>query len=371
MATRLTEKLLQFIYSALNKSPEQFVAFRAQHASGNFRYTILNYVLTCYVGDSVKLTANLGDHTLLSLASAIGEMDGFSIVYRCDSDVMALSARVLMDGSGSQVESNGDCFYAYSSLLWVYLEAVGNELAEAEFGIEAMIDQMNLKTADGYWLDYWGEHYGVARIAGELDEDYSKRIVVEILRPRGNNKAIESALIERFQQNATVQDSPKYRNQVNTFNGTYSFNGAPHYYNGTADLYYGLFDVVVAYDLLGGGSPNAFALEVRQFVEKFRDAGTQLQSLNLSGAVIVDQYPLKEVDSHALSLVASLADALTAPSESLAAIPVVLAQLVDIASAGGEEPSAILSTTTTYNSQRFFNSAVRYQSGSGLPESWS
>lgn len=371
MATRLTDKLLRFIYSALNKSPEQFVAFRAQHVSGTFSYTIKNYVLTCYVESEVKLVASLGDHTLLSLASAIGSMDGFSIVYQSDSDLMKLSARVLMDGAGSQVESNGDCFYAYSSMIWVYLESVGKELSEAEVGIGAMIDQMNLKTADDYWLDYWGEHYGIARLSGELDPDYSKRIIVEILRPRGNNKAIEAALLERFHQKATVQDAPKYRNQVNTFNGGYSFNGAPHYYNGTADLYYGLFDVVVAYDLLGGGSPNAFASEVRAFVEKFRDAGTQLQSLNLSGAVITDVYPLAETDSHSLAVTASLDDTFTGPSEAVPVWPVVLARLTETETPATEVPSATLTTSTTYDSQRYFNSLVRFQSGTGLSESWS
>lgn len=370
MATRLTDKLLRFIYSALNKSPERFVAFRAQHISGTFSYTIKDYVLTCYANGIVRLTANLGDHTLFSLAGAIGSMDGFSIVYQSDSDLMKLSARVLLDGAGNQVQSNGDCFYAYSSMIWVYLESVGKELSEAETSIGSMIDQMNLKTSDDYWLDYWGEHYGIARLSGELDPVYANRIIVEILRPRGNNKAIEAALTERFSQKAVVKDAPQYRNQVNTFNGFYSHNGT-RYYNGTADLYYGLFDVVMAYDLLGGGSPNAFASEVRQFVEKFRDAGTQLQSLNLSGSIISDEYLFNETDSHALNVISSLDDSFDVPLETVPVWPVVLGMLSETETPATESPSATVTTSTTYNSQRYFNSLVRFQSGTGLSESWS
>lgn len=369
MSIRLTEKLLQFVYSALNKSPEQFVAFRAQHSSGTFRFTISNYVLTCYTNGAVIFTANLGDHTLLSLAGAIGSLNGMSIVYRSGSDIMSLSARVLMDGAGSQVESNGDCFYGYSSMLWVYLEGVGKELSAANDSIGDMLDQMNLKNADGYWLDYWGEHYGIARIAGETDTVYANRIIVEILRPRGNNKAIEAALTERFSQKAVVKDAPQYRNQVNTFNGFYSHNGS-RYYNGTADLYYGLFDVVMAYDLLGGTSPNSFAAEVRAFVEKFRDAGTQLQSLNLSGAVITDSFPYPQVETVLVSLATSLNDTFTAPTEAISLMPVYMSALIDVADPATDSPLCDLTTTTVYNSQRKFNGLVRFQSGSALPESW-
>lgn len=371
MQTRLTEKLLGFLYSALNKSPERFVAFRAQHTSGTFRYSILNYAFTCYVNDVAVLSGNLQDYTVLSFAEALGRLNGMSIVYRAGPEVMGLSACVLLDGTGKQAESNGDCFYAYDSPLWAYMESVGKELGEAELSIAAMLDQMSLQTADDYWLDYWGEHFGVARSDGERDADYSKRIVIEVLRPRGNNKAIEAAILERFAQKATVVDVPMYRNQTNTFNGAYFFNGAPHYYNATEDVYYGLFNVVAAYDLLGSESPTAFATEVRKFVEKFRDAGTQMLSLNMSAPVISDQYPWAETDSHALALSAVLADTLTAPSESFPAAALSLAQLSDTDSPGSEATTATLTTSTTYNSQRYFNSLVRYQSGTGLADTWS
>lgn len=367
---RLTDKLLRFVYSAVNKSPESFVAFRAQHSSGTFRYEIKDYQLTCYVGDVVVLSGRLPDYTVGSLAAAIGSLNGMSIVYKADAEVMKLMACVLLDGTGNQAESNGDCFYAYSSLLWVYLESVNRALCTVSDDIVAMLDQMNFRTADDYWLDYWGEHFGIARVAGEPDSVYSNRIIVEVLRPRGNNKAIESAFSERFGQKATVVDSPQFKSAVNTYNGSYQHTGAPHYYNGTADLYYGLFDVVVAYDLEGNISPNAFASEVRVFVEKFRDAGTQLQSLSLSGGVLSDQYPLSETDSHALSVTQSLTDSLTAPSETVPAWPLVLALLADSAGAGSESSSATLTTSTTYNSQRSFNGLVRFQSGTGLAESW-
>lgn len=370
MQTRLTEKLLGFIYSALNKSPERFVAFRAQHTSGAFRYEILNYSFSFYVGETLVMSGHLQDYTVLSLAEAIGRLNGMSIVYRADSHVMAISASVLLDGRGNQAESNGDCFYAYDSPLWTYLESVGKELSAADISIDAMLDQMSLQTADDYWLDYWGEHFGIARTDGELDAAYSKRIVIEVLRPRGNNKAIEAALLERFAQKATVVDVPMYRSQTNTFNGSYFFNGAPHYYNATEDVYYGLFNVVAAYDLLGADSPTAFAAEVRRFIEKFRDAGTHMLSLNMAAPVISDQYPLSETDSHALVVSAVMSETFVGPSEDASAA-IAMSRLTDSFVAGVDSSDATLTTSTTYDSQRNFNGLVRFQSGSGLSDLWS
>lgn len=368
---RLTDKLLRFIYSALNRSPEPFVAFRAQHVSGAFRYRIKDYALTCYVGNEVVLSAHLPDHTVGSLAAAIGSLNGMSIVYKADAEIMGLLACVLLDGEGNQAESNGDCFYAYRSLLWVYLESVNRALCAVGDDIVAMLDQMSIGTADDDWLDYWGDHFGVRRADGEADAAYSNRIIVEVLRPRGNNKAIEAAFAERFGQKATVVDSPQTKSAVNTFNGSYQHTGAPHYYNGTAELYYGLFDVVVSYDLEGSTSPNAFAAEVRSFVERLRDAGTHLQSLALASGVLQDVRAGVETDDHALLASISVTEALSAPSEVVGAFPLSLAVLSDAVASGTEDSTAALTTSTAYDSLRRFNGLVRYQSGTALPESWS
>lgn len=365
---RLTEKLLRFIYSALNKAPEEFVAFRVRSAVGEFSYSIADYRIVCRVDGVQVFSANLGDHTLLSLAQALGSLTGCSIVYRADPETMSVSARVLLDGARSQSQSNGDCLYAYSSLLWVYLESVSVELSAANDAVSAMIDQLSLKSADGYWLEYWGEHFGVRRKDGEDDAAYSQRIVVEVLRPRGNNKAIEVALFERFGQVATVVDAPRRRSQTNLFNGFNSFNGVK-LYDATDDVYYGLFDVVVGYNLEGGASPNAFAADVRAFVERFRDAGTHLQSLLLSSSSLEDAYQLSATESLSASLSLPLTDSFAAPADSSYSFSGAFGMFTDSFQGGSDSASASIAYATAYDSLRTFNGVAKFNSGLTLAES--
>jgi hypothetical protein len=367
---RLTEKLLSYMYSALDQDPERFVAFRARHATGVFSYAVVDYDLTCYVNGAQVLAVSLKDYTLKALTEQIGTLNGMSIVYLADPDVMALSACVLMEGSSSQAQSNGDIFYGYASLLWIYLEATGRELTEARVAIDSMLEQLSVRTAEGEWLDYWGEHFGVKRVAAEIDPTYSVRMITEILRPRENNKAMEAALFERFGQAATVVDSPRSRNQTNVYSGFYPHNSS-HTYNGTADIYYGLFDVVMAYDLLSGGSPNAFAADVRAFLEKFRAAGTNLNSLALAGGVLSDTYSAAQTETTTISVALPLTDTATAPSESFPVMPVSMAVLADTFTPASDSAGADISYNTLFDSLRFFNGISTYNSGSVVPDVWS
>jgi hypothetical protein len=367
---RLTEKLLGSMYSAIDQDPEQFSAFRARHSTGIFSYQIVDYAVSCYVDGALVLSVSLKDYTLRALVERIGSISGMSIVYTADPDVLALSACVLMEGAGSQDQSNGDIFYGYASLLWIFLECAGRELTDARDSIDDMIAQLSVRTAGDEWLDYWGSHFGVARTPSEVDPTYSVRMITETLRPRENNKAMEAALFERFGQTAKVVESPRYRSMTNVFSGAFAHNSS-HQYNGTADLYYGLFDVVVNYDLLGATSPNAFATDVRAFLEKFRAAGTNLSSLALAGGVISDAYTATAIDSLVVGLAMSLADSLTAPSESVPVMPVSMAILADQATPGADSVSISTTYSTLYNSQRNFDGVAIFSSGSSVLESWS
>jgi hypothetical protein len=368
---RLTEKLLSYMYTALDQDPERFVAFRARHATGVFSYAVVDYDVTCYVNGVQVLAVSLKDNTLKELTEKIGSLNGMSIVYKAEPDVMDLSACVLMEASGAQNQSNGDIWYGYASLLWIYLESTGRELTDARIAIDAMMAQLSVRTAESEWLDYWGEHFGVPRIGTEIDPTYSVRMITEILRPRENNKAMEAALFERFGQTATVVDSPRSKGQTNQYNGFYPHNGS-RIYNGTSDLYYGLFDVVVAYDLLSAASPNTFAKDVKAFLEKFRAAGTNLNSLALSGGAITDTYSGTITESTTLAIsVPSLADTVTAPSETFPVMPVSLAILADTFTPGTDSTSATISYNTLYNSVRFFDGIADYNSGSDVPDAWS
>jgi hypothetical protein len=213
-----------------------------------------------------------------------------------DADNKHLSACALIDGDGYQAQSNGDIIRAYQSTLWMYLDALATELVEAKNRIIAMLDQMSIKTADNEWLDEWGEYFGVLRAASEPDADYANRIIAEVIRPRGNNKAIESALFQQFGQVVNVTDVVKWGSPSPAYNGVNTHNSAVNY-NASATPKYGLFEIIIGYDLLTSGDPPAFTQGVRDFVEKIRDAGTHLDSVNLSGSLLSDAYSTPPVDS--------------------------------------------------------------------------
>lgn len=370
MTIRLTDKLLSFVYSALNKSPDSYIAFRADHVDGYFSYQIVGYTITCSVGGVVVFSDDLSNYTLLTLASAIGTIDGVTIVYRLDDASMGLSARVLTEGSGDQSQSNGDAFHAFNSLLWMLFDSLGKELVAAGVSIDEMLLQMSMKTAGDIWLDYWGEHFGITRLSGELDPAYALRIVVEVLRPRGNNKAIEAAFYAQFGQRAQVVDTLSYHGTFNAYDGFTTHDGS-RIYDGTASLFYGLFTVVIGYDLEGADSPNAFADTVRAFVERFRDAGTQLQSLGLAGSLMTDAYPGRESESLAVALSTSLADTYAVEAEALNTVAAVLSVMVDAAPSGSDSFSVDVTGETTYSGFRSYSGSVRYQSGVAITEGWS
>lgn len=282
---RLAEKIISYLYSAFDKSPVPFIAFRARRESDDFRYVINEFQLDCFDGDANLFTANLNDHTIGSLADFIATQDGMSVVYLAPSEQLGLSSRVLLEGAGSQAASNGDCFFAYSSLLWSHVSGIASELADADASIEAALDQMSIKTADSEWLDEWGGYFGIQRKYGEIDSDYSERIIFEILRPRGNNKAIEIALASAFKYPAQIVDAPMVTKMTYLVaNGSTIANGSRM--AGPVQIdHYGEFDAVVGFDLMSPDSITSLMEKIREVIEGFRDAGTRLRQVSIDGKI--------------------------------------------------------------------------------------
>jgi len=280
---KLTDTLIDYLYRAFKKDPERFLAMRIR-SENTLTWDVADGVLAVTTSLSSQ-EFTLENYTLATLASAVATMPGVTV-----SDIASdshLSALVLLDSSGNQAESNGDHLYGYGSLLWAYLEPLAMELVEAKAEIVNMLDQMAVTTADNEWLDEWGGYFGIKRNTGETDVVYGNRIIVEIIRPRANNKAIELAIKERFGQSATVTDLRLWGAAIPKYNGAYNYDGS-QYHNATSAPIYGLFQVVVGYDLLNGGSQEEFGAEVRALIEKFRDAGTHLDSLSLTTSGMSD-----------------------------------------------------------------------------------
>lgn len=274
----LTQKLVSQTHSAFDQSPAEFIAFRARHASDAFRYTVQARTFTGYLGDEAIFSASLADHTLDSLVRFISSQPGMSVVHAASPEELRNSAMSLLDGSGAQISSNGDCVYAYSSTLWALMHTCAIVLAQAERAIVDMLDQMSIATADNEFLEEWSGYFGFSRAAGEEDEAMRLRVLQEALRPRSNNMAIALAIEQRFGKAANVID-------VTSWGGIFPLHGGDellsiehdgqYFHNAGTQIAYGLFDVEI--------EPGINEAELRAYVEGLRAAGTQLQQIRVIG----------------------------------------------------------------------------------------
>jgi len=362
---RLTQKLLGYLPRFFDKSPGRVLALRLSY-DGDMSWVVDNGVLTTTVsgGPGVGLTVDLKAYTFSSLVDFLASRMGYSIPYAAIDDVASISARALIDGSGSLSQSNGDHLYAYTSPLWAYVEAVGPELDAAGVQVGEMLRQMNTRTGEGIWLDEIGGYYGVLRKPFEVDGAYGSRIILEVLRPRGNNVAIEAAIREFTGQTTKVTDAVIFDGVTPAHNALVTHNGAA-LHNSESRPVYGLFDVNVGFDLLSGESPLEFALSVRALLENLRDAGTHLRALSLSGSDISDSFLFAptEPGGDALSADPVLTDSVTGPTEDNAVIPLSIAGMTDAVSAGADDADIDISYLYQHNSTRSYNGVVLHNAG--------
>lgn len=134
------------------------------------------------------------DFSSLTIAELIDLLvvDGFSVSYRVDNELLVLRAFVLLEQSG--VADDG--VFAYTSLLWVILKSYAVETDVARLETLNCLSQMDMNTAAGEWLDVWGQILGEDRLAGQLDAAYITNIKKNVFRHRLNKYAIELAVLE-------------------------------------------------------------------------------------------------------------------------------------------------------------------------------
>lgn len=264
---KLTDKLLGYLNRVFSKDPESFLALRLRY-NGVMSWQISDGMLTTVVtgGTGGNLSVALPGMTISSLSAYLASQPGYSLAYSVGVEYSGLSAMALIDGGNSQDATNGDHLTAYTSLLWAYMEANAIELTTARSAIVEMLKQMSLQTASDTYLDDLGGYYGVPRLLGETDAVYANRIIVVILRPKGNNVALEMA--------------------ISYMTGGYPTTVVDVPIAGTAPTqWYGQFDVVTQFDLLVGEVPATLIARIVAAVEQCRDAGTKLRQVLMTGSL--------------------------------------------------------------------------------------
>lgn len=190
----MLERQLASLYSALDKAPNAKIVLRVRHADG-FKWSVCRRVMS--VGTEAGASFGTIDLETLTVAQLADwfEAHGFDVIYQ-NTDMAHRIAATILSGKGQQSQSNGDALSAYDSLLWSVLDAYSIELEEAEANIDKAILQLYLGSAEGEWLDLWGEFFGLPRDGGVEDSIYRQYLIDETLRPRSNAIAIEKAVKE-------------------------------------------------------------------------------------------------------------------------------------------------------------------------------
>jgi hypothetical protein len=268
---KITQRLINYLHRVFDKNPARFVALRIDCDGTGLTWKIHDAILTATPvgGTASSLSIDLNAYTVTALAAYIAAETGYSVPYVDTSALSVLSAQVLMDSTGDVSQTNGDHLYGYTSVVWAYMDANAAELEEAGTQIDNMLQQMNTITASGSWLDFQGAYYGVPRNVGEQDAQYGPRIIATVIRPLGNNVAIESAL--RVLNGGLAASVVDYDEIV---------NGS-----------YGLFDISFAVSLamLQVDTILGWQGAINAIIESMRDAGTHVRTTMIEAPIEATQ----------------------------------------------------------------------------------
>lgn len=366
---KLTTKLLDFLHRIFDTDPAQFLVFRIGYDgtlawkvdSGTFSTTVTG-------GSGSALSVDLSTLSLLDLAVFLSSQPGYSVSFVDSSALMQLSGLVLLDASGDNVSAYGDRIYGFTNWLYSYTGAQSVELVEAGRQVSNMLEQMNVVSADGDWLDVHGSYLGVPRLVGELDAQYSPRIIAEVLRPRSNNVALEAAILAYTGQVTTVVDVVSYQSVTNAHDTSKNHNSEINY-NSSSTPVYGLFDVTTAYDLLSGSSLSQFRAILSGIIDRIRSAGTQLRALNLDAGTVVDTVTTPTDAISTLSLTAALSDTAAGPTSDVQTMAISMSALNDSVAAPSDANTLEISFGYSYGGLRTYGGVITHQGGTIANES--
>lgn len=75
------------------------------------------------------------------------------------------------------------------------IQSIYDSFVTAEGDIDQMRLELSIKTATGYWLDCWGDYFGVPRKSNEGDPEYSERIIDSVISPKSTIPAIKDYIV--------------------------------------------------------------------------------------------------------------------------------------------------------------------------------
>ena len=199
-------RLLNAVPAYLDRDPAAELALDITPTATTATITIAQRVLAIRTtgGLAPSVVIPLEAHSLASLRTFLNGVLGYTVTLRTeDSTRSALCLIEIPNGRDLLADSR---LYAFTSLLWVVLSPLAWALEDLQERIKQGLAQMTLKTAEGLWVDLWGEQYygGVYRLFAEGDRHYADRIIREVLRWRLNRFAMAQIVWEELGIDASV-----------------------------------------------------------------------------------------------------------------------------------------------------------------------
>jgi hypothetical protein len=182
----------------------------------------------------VKQTVVLDGMNISDLVTTIASM-GYGATL-LDESYASRKANVLLEIRDYTLTTT---LQAFTSNTWKLLYPLYRILVQAEHDVEKALRQLYLGSATGKWLDYWATFFAIKRDAGESDNDFVRRFMMQLFNPKTNNIAIRELLVYRLKNTGAVDvtdDSP------NTFKVTVD----PLYFDNSDDLNKFIMDVKAA-----------------------------------------------------------------------------------------------------------------------------
>ncbi|MDR3519152.1 MAG: hypothetical protein P4M00_25430 [Azospirillaceae bacterium] len=207
---------------AAEDDPDGAVAFQLKGDGTSLAWSVADGVLTLTPngGTAAAQALSLSNFSVTALAAWLAGQPGYS-VSALNPDLGLRSALILIDGSGTVGAGSTVSLLGYQSLLWAYLGAMAQDLTTAKAAIEASLLELSTAGADGEWLDLIGSYYGVLRQTTESDALYGPRIITEVEKAKGNNKAMERAMAPLV--DATVSSGAVTVSDAPLTNGSYGW----------------------------------------------------------------------------------------------------------------------------------------------------
>lgn len=226
------DALLADLPATFDKIPDTDLVLQVSHADGIAWAVAADNRLTVSVGSGSSVTYDLRDHTLSGLSLALGQDLAIQTLY-INPDTAELGAAALCHASGSTPDDRAADLRAYRSPLLAHIATLATALDRAETDGTAALGQLILPTAAGWWIDFWGKHFGVPRAAGEADQSYAQRIIDEVFRARNNNRAMENNVVRYTGHTVDVYEPWRdmFFLSVSRLSGNHYLPGAYHAYH--------------------------------------------------------------------------------------------------------------------------------------------